>query len=1718
MQTKLVTYLMFILLLTSFVFANTINLGTTSNTKPTITAYYQQDESKGRSVIITSSNLERLSPSPTSGIPTSMVKVSDFRYKFTPVNDLTNGDYKLTVKSADSFGNSGEDALFLFTVNRAINIILDKPKGVSTTVPYDVQVNTTVSARCKYSDASVTDFNTQGTLFDFESSTSLVTIHLLRNTLRNKNTFVICQDAFGNTEQKTFFLGFDVPFTINLQQPANGISTVVPYNALVTTSIEARCSIGTSPFTKLEDGQFFEGDQNKAQLNHALTQTIFDGKPAFIFCTDRIGRNNTKQTNITFNVPFTINVTSPPGGLAERPPFGVIVTTSIESHCTLTDQLATPESGTFFDAENSTTFGFTHTLAAQNLNKNVFINCRDRIGRENHLKTFIGFTLAFNINLKTPSGGTTSALPYNLEVTTNIPAACAYSGLPIALFEKGDFFRNESLTNTFRTSHQANQILFTGPINVLCQDQFGRTKTAVFTINSTKAFKITLLNPPNGVAPTAPYDFVIKTDTPAFCSYSGVPITQFKYGVPFDGESSGTFLTTHLAADSKRNAFTYIYCEDATKRMASTLFFIGFSDNQNTCQTGDGCWGVCEPADPDCDGVTCEPGNGCLLGCVLADSDCNRVTCGKDGSCKVGCTPLDPDCGGVNNTCNAGDGCSGGCAPPDSDCNGATCEGGDACLFGCFPQDPDCDPNVNCQFGNECMMGCPIPDPDCGGYGGDNQTVDFTIRLKEPQGLARDVPYDLSIETNQDASCAYTDDLTKTSTFFENESQNTFIKIHTLTQITLNKNIFVTCQNTAGQKVMNNFFVGFNIDFIIKPVSPLNLSTEVPYDIVVETNRNSHCSYSNQSFTTFEQGRPFDGDAKTTFNPYHRIFKSVLNGTIFIFCGDRIGQTTTTSLFFGFNKPFIITLEKPENGTVNEFPFSVTIKTSPDSYCSFTDTFQTKPNLTSLFFNDNPFVLTSIHSLTNLIRSAGGFATCQDDINRTLTQFLTLNVNVPFNIQLVTPKFGLASQTPYDVLVKTTLPTFCTFSNFAVTQVENGQAFEGELPGNFKFEHKLNQINRNANTFINCKAQNGETNSIPVFLGFDLSPPTITFNVQPSLIQDRARKFSRITVTTDDKTVCKQGEIGIEPFNESNPAIYTTTHKFNDSYANIFDQLPHVFNYDVKCTNLAGASTIQTATVTVQLDDSLDIIPISPGSFSNTTSFPLKIQTTKVTQCQFRGPIGVNGSNATFLALSTSDNLNHQTSFTGVAEGSQNFEVQCTSPDPNIPQKTITINTLVDPTPPTLESVGGPASTCQQNQLNANFNAHDNIKVAKFQFNIQNGNGSTIRTDTSTAPNVTETGLSLSAGNIYTWHIIALDQVGNPSNEQVLRTEVKGNTNPECDFVSPTGVVTIHPGANAKDIEITCQDTGSGCDTQFLYAIVNGKDSCIPTQLEFYGKNIPLSSTSKLCYRVFDKNNNTYSETRTINVPIPPSCDNKLLDSGERGIDCGGVCPQGCSEGGPCEISSDCTSKYCDNRICKTPSCDDNRKNGNEVDVDCAGDCTKCLHGKKCQTSSDCTSNYCNNGVCNEPSCTDYTRNGLESDTDCGGNCPSCKEDQKCLSNGDCETKNCENGFCAVDKTKDTDGDGMPDWWEKQYNFNINDPSDAAQDFDQDGYTNLQEYKAGTDPTDPQSKPSGGGTGPGLLPILLLILGILLLLGGIGYLIYNSNYNNPRRISISSSP
>jgi hypothetical protein len=51
----------------------------------------------------------------------------------------------------------------------------------------------------------------------------------------------------------------------------------------------------------------------------------------------------------------------------------------------------------------------------------------------------------------------------------------------------------------------------------------------------------------------------------------------------------------------------------------------------------------------------------------------------------------------------------------------------------------------------------------------------------------------------------------------------------------------------------------------------------------------------------------------------------------------------------------------------------------------------------------------------------------------------------------------------------------------------------------------------------------------------------------------------------------------------------------------------------------------------------------------------------------------------------------------------------------------------------------------------------------------------------------------------------------------------------------------------------------------------------------------------------------------------------------------------------------------------------------------------------------------------------------------------------------------------------DSDSDGMPDSWEIANGLNPNNEDDADQDADEDGFTNLQEYRAGTNPRDAQS-------------------------------------------------
>jgi hypothetical protein len=62
-----------------------------------------------------------------------------------------------------------------------------------------------------------------------------------------------------------------------------------------------------------------------------------------------------------------------------------------------------------------------------------------------------------------------------------------------------------------------------------------------------------------------------------------------------------------------------------------------------------------------------------------------------------------------------------------------------------------------------------------------------------------------------------------------------------------------------------------------------------------------------------------------------------------------------------------------------------------------------------------------------------------------------------------------------------------------------------------------------------------------------------------------------------------------------------------------------------------------------------------------------------------------------------------------------------------------------------------------------------------------------------------------------------------------------------------------------------------------------------------------------------------------------------------------------------------------------------------------------------------------------------------------------------------------DEAFTAVYSILDSDSDGLPDWWEMWYFVSLDES--GADDYDTDGWTNLQEFANDLDPTEEDARP-----------------------------------------------
>jgi len=125
-----------------------------------------------------------------------------------------------------------------------------------------------------------------------------------------------------------------------------------------------------------------------------------------------------------------------------------------------------------------------------------------------------------------------------------------------------------------------------------------------------------------------------------------------------------------------------------------------------------------------------------------------------------------------------------------------------------------------------------------------------------------------------------------------------------------------------------------------------------------------------------------------------------------------------------------------------------------------------------------------------------------------------------------------------------------------------------------------------------------------------------------------------------------------------------------------------------------------------------------------------------------------------------------------------------------------------------------------------------------------------------------------------------------------------------------------------------------------------------------------------------------------------PSCTDGVKNGSEPSVDCGGSCPVACATGATCELATDCLSTLCVGGTCQAPpaSCSDGVKNGSEPSIDCGGSCPNaCSNGATCLVATDCASASCVGGLCKAaPTCSDGLQNGTETGVDCGGSCSAC--------------------------------------------------------------------------------------------------------------------------------
>jgi len=624
--------------------------------------------------------------------------------------------------------------------------------------------------------------------------------------------------------------------------------------------------------------------------------------------------------------------------------------------------------------------------------------------------------------------------------------------------------------------------------------------------------------------------------------------------------------------------------------------------------------------------------------------------------------------------------------------------------------------------------------------------------------------------------------------------------------------------------------------------------------------------------------------------------------------------------------------------------------------------------------------------------------------------------------------------------------------------------------------------------YVQCKNNEDELGpEQKIILEYDPTSPKVTdAHAEPDEVFEGVT--TTLFVTTDDKTICRYSDTGhttYETMSFSFPGadekILNKEHKDTYTLNYVGDTGIKDYLLNVQCKNGAGVlSEVEEIQVHVDYTKAGFIRSLNPSGFIGTKNVTLSVQTSKNAVCEYKfsdksfsnnKSFSNKSSTPSYLPFATGAGTTVHTAPLPVLEEKEHvIPVKCQVGDQPEPLSEQIVFT-VDLTPPVITAVDDGTFTCGNNNLKIIANSQEK-SIAGYYYELYDI-GSTLSSAApaftispfTTSPTTSPFTSSLSTSlNISGKNSSSPIFVGDEAGEILVRNGTIGKNSSFTIFVGD-----LDAGRTYK-VKVLAQDEAGNVGVF--------KDS---DGFTIISKNDSRCAVDEVPVVTFT----TDAETCT-DVSLQMSCDSSV----------------GCNEW---KYGTHSSAELC------LPA---QEYNGQKISF--TNDGAVCYY-----VVDNAGKNW--SGVKETPF------NDADGDhiSDSCDECPSTDAGKIANEIG------CADGQVpANQKFLDNDGDGLPNVWEGDFNAlncqldsqnkdtDGNGKSDAEEDYDGDGYTNLREYSSGLNPCladaptleVPLVTEEQALTLTMLLAWVFLLLGLLLLLGGSGYLIYYYLYSPQAKV------